>query len=72
LELGDILFWQPVRRNDETVAVISLDLVRAKDRMSWWHLSLLYSRAEIPVGTALTPPTDVEGYCKQESAVEGV
>jgi hypothetical protein len=49
LELGDVLFWQSVRRNDETVAVISLDLVRAKDWMSWWHLSLLYSRAEIPV-----------------------
>jgi hypothetical protein len=33
-------------------------LVRAKDRMSWWHLSLLYSRAEIPVRTALTLPTE--------------
>src|SRR4029078_11916687 len=28
LELGDVLFWQPVRRNDESVAMISLDLVR--------------------------------------------
>src|SRR5439155_2694651 len=59
LELGDVLFWQPVRRNDETVAMISLDLVRAKDWMSWWHLNLLYSRAEIPAGAALTLPTDV-------------
>src|SRR5689334_14657310 len=54
LELGDILCWQPVRRNDETVAVISLDLLRAKDLTSWWHLNLLYSRAEIPVGTHAT------------------
>jgi hypothetical protein len=41
LELGDVLFWQSVRRNNETVAMISLDLGRAKDWMSWWHLNLL-------------------------------
>ena len=43
LELGDVLFWQPVRRNDETVAMISLDLVRAKDWMSWHCISPLFT-----------------------------
>src|SRR4030095_10240806 len=72
LELGDVLFWQPVRRNDESVAVISLDLLRAQDLTSWWHSESLYSHAEIPVGAALTLPTDVEGYCKQKLGVEVV
>ena len=31
LELRDILLWQPVRRNYETVALISLDLLGTKD-----------------------------------------
>src|SRR6185369_9120699 len=64
LELGDVLFRQPVRRNDETVAMIGLDLVRAKDWMGWWHLNFLYSRAGIPAGAALTLPADVEGCCR--------
>src|SRR4029453_7821597 len=65
LGFGDVLFGTPVRRNDETVAMIGLDLVRAKDWMGWWHLNFLYSRPGIPAGAALTFPADVEGCCRQ-------
>src|SRR5207302_7034121 len=70
LELGDVPLWQPVRRNDETVAMISLDLVRAKDWMSWWHLNLLYSRAGIPVGAAPRYPPMWKAIAKK-LGVEG-